>query len=770
MSSSSKASGSRIRLRPRHDVIHVSRGRTVLAIDLEGDISSDSPRQGLFVYQTRVLSKYRWLLEGKQPQLSVQSAVEQHSWLGYYYAAPPNCKETPDEECNPLQQTIEVKVFRVVGEGMHEDVEVVNHTQISTSVSLTLEVDGDFAARSEIKEGRKQKGELRKTWSQNGAHEWSWRFAYHCEHHYDHQGDSGVARLDRAITLRLKSDSAPEQSDTALRFHLHLGPHQSWKACLIWQAEVDGQELPVETSCNGRSGEQCEYERKSEVFLRDAAQFHTPAEANLTGTVRRVLDRSRLDLASLRLFDLDQGDHDWTLAAGIPTYLALFGRDMLGASWQAGILSNDMTRGALRTMARLQATGFDMWRGAQPGRMAHESHTDPLSALNFTPQALYYGTFSAPVLFAISVSELWHWTGNEEAVRPFLQPALDGLNWADKFSRSDSGFYKYKKISEQGIKNQGWKDSSDAIVYPDGSQVENPLGTCEMQAFAYAAKLYLAETLWWLGEAEDAARLHHEAEELKKRFNERFWMEDEGYIAMAIDKNDRLVRSVASDPGHCVLSGILSDEIVPRVVSRMMRPDLFSGWGIRTLSSDHPAYNPFAYHRGTVWPVENGSFILGMARYGFRGEMWQLARAMFETATLFDYDRLPEVFGGHPRDEAHPFPCLYERADSPQAWSASAPYMAMQAMLGIYAYAPLKVLFLDPWLPDWLPEVTIEGLRVGNARVTIRFRRDESGRTDFSIVELEGDLHVLRQPSPWSFTAGWGERVKDAVMSLLPGK
>src|SRR5512146_2175190 len=171
-----------------------------------------------------------------------------------------------------------------------------------------------------------------------------------------------------------------------------------------------------------------------------------------------------------------------------------------------------------------------------------------------------------------------------------------------------------------------------------------------MQAFAYAAKLYLAETLWWLGEVEDAARLHHDAEELKKRFNERFWMEDEGYIGMAIDKNDELVRSVASDPGHCMLSGILSDEIVPRVVSRMMRPDLFSGWGIRTLSSDHPAYNPFAYHRGTVWPVENGSFILGMARYGLRGEMWQLARTLFEAASLFESNRLPELFGGHSRD------------------------------------------------------------------------------------------------------------------------
>lgn len=239
---------------------------------------------------------------------------------------------------------------------------------------------------------------------------------------------------------------------------------------------------------------------------------------------------------------------------------------------------------------------------------------------------------------------------------------------------------------------------------------------------------------------------------------------------MAIDKDDRVVETIASDPGHCLLSGILHSDRIPRVVNRMLQPDMFSGWGIRTLSSRHPAYNPFAYHRGTVWPVENGSFILGMARYGLHEEMWRVARALFESAMLFDYDRLPEVFGGHARDEHHPFPCLYEEADSPQAWSASVPFIIMQAFLGLYPYAPLNVLFLDPWLPEWLPEITVEDLRIGSARAAIRFKRDQSGKTDYNVSRLDGDLHVVRQPSPWSLTADWGERVKDAVTSLLPSK
>lgn len=761
------ANASCVRLRPRHDVVHVSRGRTALGMDLEGAINPGSDRQGLFVYQTRMLSQYCWAIEGHQPLLSAQSAVKQHSWLAYYYQAPPNCKETPTGECNPLQETIELKISRVVGEGMHEDIEVTNHTQIPTSMTLTLHADADFASPSEIKSGRKQHGTLRKQWQKAAADEWHWIFDYQCQHHYTHQGNTGVARLHRRITLQLHCDSEPRHSDGSISFRLRLRPHGTWKACLKWQAYVDGNLLPVEPECNALLGSEGEYSRKRQSFLSRAAVFCTPEAADLSAAVQRVIDRARLDLISLRLFDLDRAEDTWTLAAGVPSYLALFGRDTLASAWQASPLSTDMTKGALWQMAETQAHETNDWRDAQPGRMLHEAHTDPLSVLNFIPQARYFGTANAPFLYPVVVSELWHWTGDKEIIRPFIRPSLDALAWADKYSLDASGFYKYQKRSEQGLKNQGWKDSSDAIVYPDGSQVEDPLGTCEMQAFAYAAKLHFAEVLWWLNELDDAQRLYHDAEELKKRFNEFFWMDDGNYVAMAIDKHNHAVRTVASDAGHCLLSGILESDNVARLVARMMRCDMFSGWGIRTLSSEHPAYNPFAYHRGTVWPVENGSFVLGMARYGLHDEMWRLARVLFEAATLFDYDRLPEVFGGHQRDEQHPFPCLYERADSPQAWSASVPFIIMQALLGLYPYAPLNVLFLDPWLPEWLPQITIHDMRVGQAHITIQFQRNDRGTTDYKVLQQEGDLHLIRQPSPWSLTSDWGERIKDAVSSLI---
>jgi len=739
-------------------------------MDCQGAIHPENSDQGLFVYQTRVLSRYRWLMNGKEPSLSVQSAAQQHSWLAYYFQAPPNCKQTPTKDCNPLQQTIELKVSRVVGEGMHEDLEVTNHTQIATSIKLSLEADADFAAREELEKGRKQRGELNRHWEKIASGEWRWDFQYSCQHRYNHQGNRGVAQIERGIELRLRANSAATHSGKKISFHIDLKPRERWKACLMWQPRVEGKLLPVERDCSALMSAAGEYSKKTLSFLTQSTLLRTPAGDDLSAGVQRVLDRSRLDLAALRLFDLDEGDHNWKLAAGVPTYMGIFSRDMLAAAWQASMLSTDMSWGALSLFARLQAHATNHWRDAQPGRMPHESHTDPLAALNFDPRALYFGTANAAFLYAIAVSEVWHWTGDKERVRPFIKPALEALAWADKYSRDKSGFYKYATCSRQGMKNQGWKDSRDAIVYPDGSQVESPLGTCEMQAFAYVAKLQFSELLWWMGELVRAGTLHREANELKERFNEHFWMEDEGYVAMAIDKHDRLVKTIASDPGHCLLSGIIHEDLVPRIVNRMMQPDMFSGWGIRTLSSGNPAYNPFAYHRGTVWPVENGAFVLAMARYGLHGEMWRLARALFEAAALFDYDRLPELFGGHTRDEQHPFPGLYQKADSPQAWSASVPFAIVQALVGIYPYAPLNVLFLDPWLPDWLPEITIEGVRIGKAQITLNFKRESSAKTSYRVLELEGDLHVIRQPSPWSLTSGWAERVKDAISSLLPGK
>ncbi len=763
----SVAEPSLIQIRPRHEEVTISRGRTVLATGLEGTISSNQPRQGLWIYETRVLSAYRWLINGEQPKLSVFSPVQQHTSLGYYFTAPSNWKATETHESDPLQQTVELRVSRAVGEGLHEEVEVTNHTQVATSLKLALEVRAAFVSHKEAGGRRKERGRMTKTWSKQAEGVWELSFDYRARHAYHHQDEKGIARFHRGIVLHLQASSPAKYEDNTISFPIRLKPHARWRCCLRWVGQLDGNPLPLESTCGNVFQGHDAWSQLGSNFLKRIPSFEVPNHAGLSCTVHRVLDRSQRDLASLRLFDLDEGIHNWKMAGGVPSYLALFGRDSLAAAWQASLLSQDMLIGALSAMADTQATTIDNWRDAQPGRMMHERHTDPLSVLNFSPAGLDYRGVTTSFLYPTMVSEVWHWTGDKDLVSRFIDPAVRALAWADRYSRSRSGFYKYHTKSAQGMKNQGWKDSKDAIVYPDGSQVPDPIGTCEMQGFAYAAKLHFAEVLWWFDRKDEARRLFEEAQSLKERFNKKFWLEETGYLAMAIDADDRLVKSVGSDPGHCILSGIVDEDRVARIAWRLLQSDMFSGWGVRTLDSKHPAFNPFAYHRGTVWPVENAAFVLAFARYGFRGEMWTLAKALFEAAGLFEYDRLPETFGGHARDLEHPFPGLYEKADSPQAWSASAPFTILQALLGIYPYAPLHTMFVDPALPEWLPEITVRNLHIGEAKVSFRFWRKSDGETDFKVFDLTGKLHVIRQPSPWSITANWAERIHDMVLSLL---
>ncbi|HEU5103154.1 MAG TPA: hypothetical protein VFU22_29235, partial [Roseiflexaceae bacterium] len=425
----------------------------------------------------------------------------------------------------------------------------------------------------------------------------------------------------------------------------------------------------------------------------------------------------------------------------------------------------------LPELARWQGTEVNDWRDEQPGRMLHEAHTGPLELLNFNPRSRYYGSITTSAFYPVVVSELWHWTGDKDLVGEVLGPALQGLKWLDTYGDLDGdGFYEYQTRSTQGNQNQAWKDSGDAIVYEDGSQVEAPIATCEEQAFAYIAKLHLSEVLWWFGEIDRARRLYHEGSELKQRFNDVFWMDDAGFFALGLDSQKRLIGSITSNPGHCIATAIVDQALVQRTADRLFVDDLFSGWGVRTLSANHPAYNPYSYHRGSVWPVEQATFALGFLRYGLHQYVERISRAQFEAAALFDYYRLPELFSGHARDADHPFPALYPQANWPQAWSASAVFCFVQALLGLYPYAPLKLLLVDPHLPGWLPELTLHNLRVGTATTSIRFYRTDNGASDYQILDTHGTLHVVRQPSPWSLTASFGERLRDMLASLLPGK
>ncbi len=742
-----------------------------MATNLDGVIG-DFPKHGLFVGETRLLSRYRYFVDGKPPQTVAVSNVEQHSWLGYYICPAPGAQWKQDTGSGEMEEsseeTIEVKVSRTVGLGVHEDINITNFTQHTAKFTFEIEIDADFADQAEIFR-RKQRGKVKHSWRRISSRQAELTYDYHASHRYSHQGNHGVAHLHRSLIVKVEMASSPASfHGSRMRFGVRLKAHESWHTCIKFIPVFDGERMPPLYGCHQFFGTRNDLDRKRQIFLAESSQFRADqSQPKLASVVESALLQATHDLATLRLPDLDNGNRSWVTAAGLPIYVALFGRDTLTAGWQACIVSTSMADGALHELPKWQGKVENDWRDEQPGRMLHEAHTGPLAMLDYNPRSRYYGAATTSSFYPVVVSELWHWTANKNETKSLLRPASRGLQWKDTYSRSGDGFYEYQTRSSKGNRNQGWKDSNDAIVYEDGRQVDPPISTCEEQGFVYVAKLRMSEMLWFMGEHDLARRYFHEASELKQRFNDFFWMTDKRFFALGLDAQRRQIKSISSNPGHLLACGIVDKEFAGPVAERLLKSDMFSGWGIRTLSSDHPAYDPYSYHRGSVWPVEHGSFAMGMMRFGLINELHTIARAIFETSALFDYNRLPECFSGHPRDDEHPFPALYPKTNWPQAWSASSVFAILQAMLGLYPFAPTNLLLLDPHLPDWLPEIFVHNLHVGKASVSIHFYR-KSQRTHFDVIEKRGRLHVLRQPSPWSLTAGLGERIKDVMESLIP--
>ena len=384
----------------------------------------------------------------------------------------------------------------------------------------------------------------------------------------------------------------------------------------------------------------------------------------------------------------------------------------------------------------------------EPGRIVQQVRTGPLSRLGHLPFGRYYGDFASPLAFVIALAHHFAWSGDREFLRRHWDTARRILDWARKRGdRDGDGYLEYQTKSPNGPKNQGWKDSSNAILYEDGTPAPAPLATCELQGYWFAAQQLAAVLSWLLGAHDEAKALWHAASELKARFNRDWWMEDGRCVALALDPDKRLARTVTSNAGHCLAAGIVADEHVPKLVGRLFAPDMFSGWGVRTLSTSHVAYNPLSYHLGTVWPVENATIVFGLRRFGFDARALDLAEGMMGLTRLYERGRVPECVGGYSRAE-FPHPGAYPRANPIQAWNQSGLVLVMQSLLGLQPVAMLHTLFVDPALPPWLPEVAVRGLRLGDATATLRFWRDDSGDSHAEVVEKRGKLHLVRQPPP----------------------
>jgi glycogen debranching enzyme len=509
---------------------------------------------------------------------------------------------------------------------------------------------------------------------------------------------------------------------------------------------------------------------------REAWRQHRTSAVTTEALVGPAFQRAADDLLSLRAWELEPSSDGtaWVTNAGVPSFTGYFGRDSITAGWQSAMLGPEMLRGALEIAARTQGEHSIDWTEEEPGRMVHEMRRGPLSALGVRPHARYYGSQTTSVLFILGLSELWHWTGDDDALRRYRDAAMRAIDWAESLGDCDGdGFLEYDVRSPGGLKNQAWKDSDEAIRYPDGRLVDNPIATVEEQAFHYLALQRMAEVLVALDEPPELAeRLLRRARDLRERWHEAFWMPDEGFYAMALDSHHRQVASIASNPGHALGVGIVPEEHATEVADRLLTEDLFSGWGVRTLSSAHPSYNPFAYHLGAVWPVENATIALGFKRYGLDDHLDQLVEGLFAAVAHCRDLRLPEALTGHDRADT-PTPLPYPGSMSPQAWSSSALIQLVQIMLGLYPFAPAKVLGLvRPRLPEWLPEITLRGLRVGTATVSVRFERRDDGRASHEILERDGTLHLIEVPAPDDIAGpnGVREHLVAAALEHAPGR
>jgi glycogen debranching enzyme len=722
-------------------------GYTVLCSAADGSIAATE--HGLFHRDARVLSRHRLTVGDASPRLVAASRPESDQWVAVLRIPRPGGSAAGPQL---PQDALEIEIRRHVGPGMTESIDVTNRSGVACATSLRLDLDADFADVAELGRERRQQGTLQRLVDED-------RSALTLR--YD--VSSGDRADRRAIRVRVL-DGPADVDELGLSFRLDLRPGGTWRQRLeiavldggAWRAPVGG---PRARDLQRRAW------RRRRPALSSSAALSVPFE------------RAADDLFDLRNWELEDqilGRRDgasWIVNAGIPRFTGLFGRDVVTAGWQAAMLGPRALAGALDALAATQAVVDDPWRDAEPGKMIHELRSGPLAALGLTPRDAYYGSQTTPAMFVLALSELWHWTGDEALLHRHLDAAVRALEWGRSSGDLDGdGFLEYQRRSPEGLRNQAWKDSDEAIRNADGSIADGPIATVEEQAFHVLALERMAEILVALDESERAEAYLDRARTLRSRCDEAFWMPDTAFYAMALDGEKRQVRSIGSNPGHALGAGIPSPDRARAVADRLMASDMFSGWGIRSLSDRHPSYNPFAYHLGCVWPVEQATFALGFKRYGFDDHLDRLADGLFAAAAADDAGRLPEALAGHGRD-AVPHPVPYPEASVPQAWSASAVVQLVQIMLGLYPFAPLKVLaVVGPRLPAWAPHVTLRGLRVGRAVVDLEFQRRSDGSAAWRVARRRGALLVIGAGPPDTDDPSWFERLELATLDRAPGR
>jgi glycogen debranching enzyme len=648
--------------------VRILDGNTFVVSDERGDIEpSTTDPTGLFSYDTRFLS--HWVLTVNDLRLNALSTDDLQYFEARFFLVPATGTVYIDPKLSVIRE-------RAVGDGFHETLTILSHADQAGDLTIRIQAAADFADLFEIKDALEKVG----------------TYEVRIE---DGRLVLGYRRETFQRETTISSSEPAVVDEHGLTFQIRLPAHGSWTTDLEVVTSVAGFGRRLRKPKYGRADRHARPNmgRSLEQWIADAPTLECGWE-----TLEATYRRSLIDLAALRFAPPVAGGKSLP-AAGLPWFMTMFGRDSIFTSLQALPFAPELAATTLRVLGDWQGTRVDDFRDEDPGRILHEMRYGEMAAFEERPHTPYYGSVDATPLYVILLDEYERWTGDRALVRELEAEARAAIAWIDDYADlMGNGYISYKRRNElSGLENQSWKDSWNSISYADGRLPDFPRATCELQGYAYDAKVRAARLarLVWKDPAW-AERLEAQAADLKRRFNRDFWLADRGYFALALDADGSQVDSLASNNGHLLWSGIVDQSKARSVVGHLMGPRLWSGWGVRTLAEGEGRYNPVGYHLGTVWPFDNSFIAWGLRRYGYKAEAARIAAGILDAATFFE-GRLPEAFGGYERSVTR-YPVRYPTACSPQAWSTGAPLLLIRTMLGLEPVG--DHLVVDPALPD----------------------------------------------------------------------
>ncbi len=656
--------------------VAVLEGVSFMYSDAIGDVPPGSIG-GLVHADTRLLSTWMLTLNGAN-LLPLRSGSVEHFSAAFFLTNP----ELPGLPANEIG----VRRLRSVGSRLRERIEVWCFSREPREIELRLRAGTDFADLFEIKDTvRDRSAQITRSHTVSTL-----EYAYR-------NGDFAVRTL-------VEVSPPPDTVDgDDLVWQLRLATDETLTLEVNVPFDIGPNEVaPVHTGFGEVEGGAAD-----DATARWFAEV--PALQSDSDLITRIGEQTARDLLALRVEMKLEGHGVILPAAGLPWFLTVFGRDTLITAFQSVSFGPQLARGALLQLAALQGKAYDDFRDEEPGKILHEVRQGELTKLGLKPHSPYYGTADATMLWLILLSEYWRWTGDAAMVKRLTPNLRSALNWIDTFGDLDAdGYVEYQTRSPQGLGNHCWRDSWDGVQFADGRLPYLPIATCELQGYVYDAKRRVAELADGpIGDPALAQRLRGEAAALRERFNKDFWIDERGgYYALGLDGDKRQIDALTSNIGHLLWSGIVPDDRARVIAKQLMSDAMFSGWGVRTMSTKDKGFNPIGYHLGTVWPHDNSLVALGLARYGYREEANQIAIAQIEAAGHFNY-RLPEAFAGYPRSVAR-FPVPYPTACSPHAWATAAPLALMRAMLGLDARN--GELTIDPVVPHGFGRIAVRGI------------------------------------------------------------